>query len=108
MMGWRAWALLLVRKASQLPDWFSRVHVPLAGGRSSPYWRSLLVINNILTLLKKTGWTGRSRIRNAEDLPGSDKKRNIVTLGGPKANDFTAAILEHTKGKAYKHYDPVF
>jgi hypothetical protein len=67
-----------------------------------------LAINNILTLLRKTGWTGPSRIRNAADLPDRDKKRNIVTLGGPKANTFSEAILEQTKREHYTHYDPVF
>jgi len=69
-----------------------------------------LAINNILTLLRKTGWKGRSRIRNAAALEDRDKKRNIVTLGGPKANDFTAEILEQTKKKQehYKRYKRVF
>jgi hypothetical protein len=68
-----------------------------------------LAINNILTLLRKIGWTGRSRIRNAADLEDRDRNRNIVALGGPKANTFTAAILEQTKEQEqnYTHYDPV-
>jgi hypothetical protein len=67
-----------------------------------------LAINNILTLLRKTGWTGRSRIRNAEDLEDRDKNRNIITLGGPKANTFTAEILKYTKMEHYKHYNLKF
>jgi hypothetical protein len=65
-------------------------------------------INNIVTLLMQKGWKGQIRSRNATHLSQHDRRKNIVTLGGPRVNPFTMEILEEMQNNNYEHYDPVF
>lgn len=64
-----------------------------------------MAINNLVSALRRTGWSKPIRLRSAQHLQESEKTKNIVALGGPKVNSFTAHILEKMKGK---HYDPAF
>ena len=61
-----------------------------------------IAMNNITVALSESGWNYPIKIRDTKHLQEDDKKRNIVTIGGPKVNSFTKQILNELDCKKIK------
>ncbi|MCK4827106.1 hypothetical protein KA005_65845 [bacterium] len=61
-----------------------------------------IAMNNVTTALAKAGWNHPIKVRDTKHLQEDDKKRNIVTLGGPKVNSFTNEILNELAARKIK------
>ncbi len=75
-----------------------RDHVPEAVlPRTST--EDFLAMNNIISALLKIGWRGKLGVRDTTRLRPDDKKRNLITVCGPKSNSFTKEVLDKINSK---------
>jgi hypothetical protein len=64
----------------------------------------VLAMMNVIYFVTRAGLPVRFRIKDTTNLSDDDKKRNIVTVGGAEANEYTAWVLE--KAGTHVRFEP--